>query len=122
MEMTSILRIAKALSHETRLRALLALRDGELCLCHLVPLLKLAPSTVSKHMDLLCWAGLVKRRKRGRWCHFRLAERHAPPAVRGALRWVLGALADDGTIGRDAHRVASLRHKHPRELAACYRS
>ena len=120
--MRSVLRIAKALSDETRLRALLALRDGELCLCHVVGLLELAPSTVSKHLDILCQAGLVRRRKDGRWCYFRLAERDAEPSVRQALRWVLATLANDATVTKDAHRVAGLRRKDLQELAACYRS
>jgi len=120
--MRSVLRIAKALSDATRLRALLALRDGELCLCHVVGLLELAPSTVSKHLDILCQAGLVERRKAGRWCHFRLAERSAEPTVRQALRWVRIALVDDATGAKDAHRVAGLRRKNLQELAACYRS
>lgn len=120
--MTSVLRIAKALGDETRLRALAALRDGELCLCHVVALLELAPSTVSKHLDLLCQAGLVQRRKDGRWCHFRLAGPSAPPVVRQALRWVLGTLAADATIAEDARRVARLRRQNLRELVACYRS
>jgi ArsR family transcriptional regulator len=120
--MQSVLRIAKALSDETRLRALLALRDGELCLCHVVGLLALAPSTVSKHLELLGQAGLVARRKEGRWCYFRLAERSAEPAVRQALRWVLATLVNDATVTKDAHRVAGLRRKDLQELAACYRS
>lgn len=120
--MNLVLRIAKALSDETRLRALLSLRDGELCLCHVVGLLRLAPSTVSKHMDILCQAGLVQRRKAGRWCYFRLADRGAGPVVRNALRWVSAASAEDATLAKDAQRLASLRRKDPQELAACYRS
>jgi DNA-binding transcriptional ArsR family regulator len=120
--MRSFLGITKALSDETRVRALLALRDGELCLCHVVGLLELAPSTVSKHLDILCQAGLVERRKEGRWCHFRLAERSTEPMVRHALRWVLEALADNATIAKDAQRLAGLRRKDLQELGACYRS
>ena len=114
--------MAGALSDATRVRALLALRDGELCLCHLIGLLKLAPSTVSKHLDLLVRAGLVQRRKEGRWCYFRLAGREAPPAVRAALRWVLSALDDDAIITRDVKRLGELRCCDPKELAACYKS
>ncbi len=120
--MRDFLAITKALGDETRVRALLALREGELCLCHIVGLLEMAPSTVSKHLELLCQARLVERRKEGRWAHFRLAGRDAPPAVRQALRWVLDALADDPALGRDAKRVASLRTCDPKELAACYKS
>ncbi len=120
--MREFLGITKAVSDETRVRALVALRDGELCLCHIVGLLELAPSTVSKHLDILVQAGLILRRKDGRWAHFRLAGKDAPPAVRQALRWVLDVLADDAALGRDAKRVATLRCCDPKELAACYKS
>ncbi len=119
--MRELLEIASALSDETRVRALLALRDSELCLCHLIGLLRLAPSTVSKHLDLLVRSGLVERRKEGRWAHFCLAGRAAPPAVRQALRWVLEALADNATIAQDAKRLAALRRCDVKELAACYK-
>ena len=52
-------RTGKALGDPQRVRALAALRGGELCLCRLIALLRLAPSTVSKHMSLLIQAGLV---------------------------------------------------------------
>jgi DNA-binding transcriptional ArsR family regulator len=119
--MRTLLDITKALSDETRVRALLALRNGELCLCHVVGLLRLAPSTVSKHLDLLVRAGLVERRKEGRWAHFRLADRNAPATVRQALRWVLEALTDDATIARDAKRLTTIRCCDLKELAACYK-
>jgi len=120
--MRPFLDITKALSDETRVRALAALREGELCLCHIVGLLELAPSTVSKHMDLLVRAGLVDRHKDGRWAHFRLADRSGSATVRHALRWALEALADNATIAKDAQRLAGLRHKNLQELAECYRS
>lgn len=120
--MRPVLRIGKALSDATRVRALLALRAGELCLCQLIRLLGRSPATVSKHMDILREAGLVERRREGRWSHFRLAGRNAEPAVQQALRWVCATLADDATIVRDARRVARLRGLDLRELAACYKS
>ena len=119
--MRPFLDLTKALSDETRVRALLALREGELCLCHLVGLLELAPSTVSKHLDLLVRAGLVERRKDGRWAHFRLAGRGAPAVVRHALHWVREALAEDATITRDDQRLATLRCCDLKELSACYK-
>jgi ArsR family transcriptional regulator len=119
--MREFLGITKAVSDETRVRALAALREGELCLCHIVGLLELAPSTVSRHLDILVQAGLVVRRKDGRWAHFRLAGREAPPVVRQALRWMLDALADDAALARDARRLAALRRCDPKELAACYK-
>jgi len=116
------LAITKALADETRVRALLALRDGELCLCHVIELLQLSPSTVSKHLDVLCQAGLVERRKDGRWVHFRLAGRAASPVARRALLWVIDALKQDEAIASDATRLATLCCKNLEELSACYRS
>lgn len=120
--MQPLLNIAAALDDPTRLRTLCALRGGELCLCHLIALLGLAPSTVSKHLDLLVRAGLVLRRKEGRWAYFRLAGRAAPAPVRQALRWALSSLRDDAAIARDAARLLDLRKCDPTELSTCYRS
>ena len=120
--MREFLSITKALSDETRVRALLALRGGELCLCHVIRLLDLAPATLSKHMDLLVQAGLVERRKDGRWCHFRLAGRQASPAAQRALKWATEALAGDPVIQRDTHALKKLRRTDLKELSACYKS
>jgi DNA-binding transcriptional ArsR family regulator len=116
------LSITKALSDETRVRALLALRDGELCLCHLIQLLELAPATLSKHMDVLAQAGLIERRKEGRWCYFRLAGSAAPAVVRRGLKWALESLQDASLVQRDAQRLARLRKADLTELSACYKS
>jgi DNA-binding transcriptional ArsR family regulator len=67
-------RLAYALSDESRLRALLALRGGEQCVCIITAILKLAPSTVSRHMSILREAGLVTARKQGKWIYFRLPD------------------------------------------------
>lgn len=120
--MSSVLTLTKALADETRLRALGALRDGELCLCQLIELLGLAPSTVSKHMTVLHQAGLVARRKDGRWHFYRLAGSEASPRVLELLAWTLEGLDGDSTAIEDARRLASVRGRDLVELSACYRS
>lgn len=99
--MNEMLQIAKALSDRARLRAVMALSGGELCVCQIVGLLGLAPSTVSKHLSVLQQAGLVSSRKEGRWVYFRLAGRDASPSAQNALGWVRKALAGDGSVTRD---------------------
>ena len=118
--MKQYLTITRALSDEARVRALVALRGGELCLCQIIDLLGLAPSTVSKHMSLLHDAGLVTRRKQGRWHYYRLAGRDAPPVVRRAIKWTLDALADEPALVKDAETLCCVREKDLKELAACY--
>ncbi len=118
--MTPFLAITKALSDENRARVVMALTEGELCLCEVIELLGIAPSTVSKHMSVLQQAGLVTKRKDGRWHYYRLAERSATPAVRDALRWARKCLADEETITRDAARLCGVKKKSRETLAACY--
>jgi len=114
--------ITRALGDAARVRALLSLRDGELCVCQIIDLLGLAPSTVSKHMSLLHQAGLVERRKEGRWHYYRLAGRGAGPMVREAIRWALRSLADEPTIVADAEALCCVREKDREEFTACYRT
>ena len=118
--MQHVLPIARALENESRLRILLSLRSGELCLCQLIELLGAAPSTVSRHVELLRRAGLVEMRKEGRWHYYRLAGKHAPPVVREAIRWVTRALSEDQQVLDDAARLAGVRAIGPEEWTACY--
>jgi len=117
----ALLRIARALSDESRSRALLALRGGELCLCQVIELLRLAPSTVSKHMSVLREAGLIESRKEGRWHYYRSADPDAPDPVRKAIAWAVAALEGDRRIEEDERRLADLRRREREELSACYR-
>lgn len=74
LDMDVFVTITKALSDPNRVRALLALRHDEVCVCQIIELLGLAPSTTSKHMSILKQAGLVDSRKDGRWVYYRLAQ------------------------------------------------
>ncbi len=120
--MNEILEITKALGDESRLRALLGLRARELCLCQLIELLGLAPSTVSKHMAQLAQAGLVRRRKEGRWHFYRLAGASASPVARAAIEWVTEAARGETAASVDAARIEEIMTRDLEELSACYRS
>jgi DNA-binding transcriptional ArsR family regulator len=107
--MREALDITKALADEKRLRILMALVDGELCVCQITELLELAPSTVSKHMSILRQARLLEARKDGRWMYYRLAGRGASQAVREAISWTRRNLADTSQINRDDKKLAKIR-------------
>jgi DNA-binding transcriptional ArsR family regulator len=106
--MRDFLNITKALSDENRVRILMFLQRGELCVCQIVEMLGLAPSTVSKHMSILTQAGLVDFRKDGRWRYYRLPGPDAPPTVRNTLDWVQSALAGSSVISSDAKRLKAV--------------
>jgi ArsR family transcriptional regulator len=110
--------ITKALSDETRLRLLLALRGQRACLCQLVELVELAASTVSKHMSILRQSRLVDGQKEGRWMYYSLAGDDAPIAVRRALHWTLESLADDRRATKDTERMREILLLDPQSLCA----
>jgi len=114
--MREFMNITKALADETRVRTLLALRKGELCVCQITELFGLAASTVSKHLSILYQARLVESRKDGRWIYYRLPGKGAPAAVRQAVDWVEQCLAENARIAEDAQRLKQLVKMDPSEL------
>ena len=103
--MRSTLRITKALADLQRVRILTMLRPGELCVCQILEVLGLAPSTVSKHLSILSEAGLVDSRKAGRWMHYRLPEGGSGALVRPVLKWLYETVKGDAAIMRDARNL-----------------
>lgn len=67
--------IFKALGHPVRLRLVRALFEGERCVCELIPVAGLAPSTVSRHLSVLKDAGILAEEKRGQQVFYRLLLR-----------------------------------------------
>ena len=114
--MRDFMTLAKALADENRVRALLALRHRELCVCQIIELLELAPSTVSKHMSVLQQARLVDSRKVGRWVYYRLADSSSGGAVVGALEWVERSLGGDPKAVDDAARLKKILRVKPETL------
>lgn len=102
--MFEVLNITKALSDENRVRALMMLAGGELCVCQIIEMLGLAPSTVSKHMSILRLAGLVETRKEGRWIYYRLADDKAKKASE-ILDWLQGHLKNDKRVLDDSKQL-----------------
>jgi len=118
--MRNLINITKALSDNNRVRALMMLGHGELCVCQLIQMLGLAPSTVSKHMSILYQAGLVDARKQGRWNYYRLADGDAPEYVLEAIKWVRDSVGKDKRIARDAKQVRRVCRMDRQELCGCY--
>jgi DNA-binding transcriptional ArsR family regulator len=120
--MESMMAITRALSDENRVRALLALNDQEVCVCQLIELLQLAPSTVSKHMTILRQAKLVEGQKRGRWMYYRQANASARAEVKKALEFVRSCLQDSAQVQKDQRRLAAImeldRHEMCRQQSA----
>jgi ArsR family transcriptional regulator, arsenate/arsenite/antimonite-responsive transcriptional repressor len=103
--MREFMAVTRALADPNRVRMLLVLRRGELCVCQLTELFGLAFSTVSKHLSILHYAGLIQSRKAERWVYYRLPGKSAPVAVREALDWVKKSLAQTAEAAADAKKL-----------------
>ncbi|MBT3198672.1 MAG: winged helix-turn-helix transcriptional regulator [Phycisphaerales bacterium] len=120
-DMQKFLSITKALSDENRVRVLMFLKSGELCVCQIIEMLGLAPSTVSKHMSILHQAGLVTTHKDGRWVFYGLPGDDAPGPVRAAIELVQSSLQNEPTVCCDSDRLATVRNTNRDELCCHYR-
>lgn len=103
-----LIAITKALSDPNRVRIILALEQGELCVCQITELFGFAPSTVSKHLSVLHQAGLILSRKTERWVYYRLADKSAPTVVREALAWVQNSIAEAEEAKEDAKTLKKI--------------
>ena len=119
--MYAFLSISRALSDENRVRALMMLSRGELCVCQLIEMLGLAPSTVSKHMSILRQARLVEARKQGKWMYYRLGDEDSPKEAEQAIEWVRNSLAKDKRIRADAKEVKRVCKMDKEQLCEHYR-
>ena len=64
----------RLLADETRLRILILLTRGELCVCDIMSIIGATQSKTSRHLAYLRSAGLVHARREGLWIHYSLAK------------------------------------------------
>lgn len=72
--MEHLTQIYKALSEEMRLRIVMLLTHGEICVCDFMEVFGENQSKISRHLSYLKHSGLVKSRRVGTWMHYSLSE------------------------------------------------
>ena len=99
--------VLKAMAEPTRLRVLALLAYGELNVKDLTRILGQSQPRISRHLKLLCEAGVLERAPEGSWVYFRLADQALGS---GLPHLVLGAVdANDPVLLRDRARAEALR-------------
>lgn len=68
------MQLYKALSEEMRLRILMLLTHGELCVCDLMEIFEEPQSKISRHLAYLKNSGLLGSKRVGVWMHYFLKE------------------------------------------------
>ena len=72
--MEQLIQLFRALSEEARLRIVMLLTNGELCVCDLMAILEEPQSKISRHLAYLTHSGLTKGKRAGVWMHYSLKE------------------------------------------------
>ena len=105
----------RALADPTRLRIMRLLAHMELAVGELAQVLGQSQPRVSRHVRILCDAGLAERRKEGSWVFLRSAigENRAPPLGAAAARLLAVAERDDAAFAarcaEDRRHLAAIR-------------
>ena len=72
--MEQLIQLFRALSEEARLRIVMLLTHGELCVCDLMVILGEPQSKISRHLAYLNHSGLTNSKRVGVWMHYSLKE------------------------------------------------
>jgi ubiquinone/menaquinone biosynthesis C-methylase UbiE len=99
----------KAAAEPTRLRILAICAQGELTVSELTHVLGQSQPRVSRHLKLLCNAGLLNRFQEGAWVFYRLADRAGSRSYT-LCQQIIGLIPEnEPQIKRDMQRLADVR-------------
>lgn len=118
--METLLAVLRAAGEPTRIRILGLLGHGELTVTELTQILRQSQPRVSRHLRLMCEAGLLDRFREGAWVFYRVVEEGEPAHLARTLVDLIPA--DDPEHRRDLDRLAAVREARAREAAAFFRA
>src|SRR5690242_2993671 len=105
--MDELLAALRAVAEPSRLRLLLLCAHGELTVSELAQILGQSQPRVSRHLKLLCEAGLLDRFREGSWVFYRLSSGTAASSLTRQL--VHACDEADETVALDLQRLASIK-------------
>ncbi|WP_419799051.1 MAG: ArsR/SmtB family transcription factor [Terasakiella sp.] len=107
--MDQILNALKALGEPTRMRVIALCAQGDLTVSELVHILGQSQPRVSRHLKLLCEAGLLQRLREGSWVFHRLAtESDDTPFVKKLVDLIP---QEDEILLRDRERLQEVKRE-----------
>ena len=114
--MEAVLGVLRAAGEATRLRLLALTAESELTVTELTQILGQSQPRVSRHLKLMCEAGLLERFREGAWVFFRLAQ--TGPSADAAYALVDLLPRNDDVLRGDAARLESIKRARA-GAAAC---
>ena len=103
--MRDVIKAAKALSDETRLRILNILLERECCVCEVMQALEISQSRASRNLGILFNAGFLRTRREGMWVLYSADESSGNRFVVSLTALLKEFFADDDTLDMDRERL-----------------
>lgn len=119
--MDALLAALRAAAEVTRLRLLALCAEGEVTVGELVRILGQSQPRVSRHLKLLCDAGLLDRFREGSWVFYRLAD-DAPDGASLAGRLVGLLPVGDAQLALDRRRLDEIKAERAESAAEFFRA
>src|ERR1700752_645462 len=117
--MEHLLAALRAVAEPTRLRLVVLCARGELTVSELTQILGQSQPRVSRHLKLLCEAGLLDRFREGGWVFYRLSQSSPVSAL---ARQLVAAWGDTGpTIALDLQPLSAIKRQRADRPAAYFR-
>jgi ubiquinone/menaquinone biosynthesis C-methylase UbiE/DNA-binding transcriptional ArsR family regulator len=121
--MESLLSGLRAAAEPTRLRLLALCAHAELTVTELTQILGQSQPRVSRHLKLLCEAGLIDRCREGTWAFYRLADERGGGAAAHLARELVDLIPpDDLALGRDLARLDQVKQARAEAAQAYFRA
>ncbi|HEX74463.1 MAG TPA: winged helix-turn-helix transcriptional regulator [Dehalococcoidia bacterium] len=111
--MRDLVKAAKSLSDETRLRILNLLLVRECCVCEVMQVLNVSQTRASRNLNLLYDAGFLKVRGEGLWAYYSIDKSSLPNHLSLFLNAVEFGLADNKLASLDRERLKEAQRLGP---------
>jgi len=78
--------VFKALADPTRLKVLECVKDGEKCICKIIPFTGKSQPNVSQHLKILRTAGLIEERREGTYLFIKVSTKQIFDVIKAARK------------------------------------
>ncbi len=110
--------VYKCLCDELRLRILNLLKEGPLCVCHLVEILDCDPVRMSKQLRYMKELGIVRGERQAQWIVYRLADRDNP-LLDGNLKCLQDCFTEEFCFAADRKKHNEIMTRLRAEPSGC---
>jgi len=109
--MKGFVKVMRALSDPNRVKIIKMLQHKTMCVCEMQAALRIAQSSVSKHLKILEEAGLVDYAKDGLWVNYHLTDGRSSPYAASILGNIRHWLEDNAEVRELLERIPSIRRE-----------